>query len=350
MTFLNRIGAAGFCVIFAFGGSGILFADSPGEQTERVSNRKPKKQGYHDIVKKAAKSVVTVRTNTSSGSGFVIRPDGYILTNHHVIADATQIDVLFNDWRHFGARLIGSDSDSDVALLKIAAREIEVSKLGNSAELEPGEVVLAIGSPKGLLHTVTAGIVSALGRSEMLPGGPTYRNFIQTDAPINSGNSGGPLINSLGEVVGINTLKWSVVDVEGFGFAIPINQALSLSDQLIETGEIRRGRIGVVIEELTFRNRVGLRIPEGIYGVHVLEIEQGGPSDEAGLEMDDIIVRFNGDPVRSMGALQAAASCLPPGKEVKVTVIRGPKTLELPLTLGGNEEEEIEEKNEEKEE
>lgn len=317
---------------------------SPESPVSPVTEIRREKHGFHEIVKEASQSVVTVLTESGSGSGFVIRSNGYILTNEHVISKANTIEVQFSDMRSFRAQLVGSDKESDVALLKIAARELTTSKIGDSSALEPGETVIAIGSPKGFTHSVTSGIVSALGRSESIETTRKYRNYIQTDAAINSGNSGGPLLNSFGEVVGINTLKYVGLDqnAQGLSFSIPINQAMGLAEQLIETGKIRRGRIGVEVDLLTFRNRVGLRLPEGIHGVHVTKIEPDGPADIAGVLLDDVITRFNGDFVRSVGSLQASIGCQPPEKKVKIQVVRGNEFIDLEVILGSETDDEAE--------
>ena len=295
----------------------------------------PAKQGYHEMVRRVSPALVLVKTNTGLGSGFVFRSDGYILTNHHVIEGAAAIEVNFSDMRRFEARLVGADPESDVALLKITARDLPTVPVGDSSTLEPGEIVVAIGNPHGLTQTVTVGVVSALGRTEeSVASGPIYRSFIQTDAAINSGNSGGALINSIGEVIGINTMKRVSQGTEGVAFAIPINQAMGLANQLIETGEIRRARIGIVVEELSFENRTGLKLPDGAYGVNVVELASDGPGEQAGLLVDDVIFKFNGETIRSVGSLKAAAGCQPPGKTVELEVYRGPERRTISLTMG----------------
>ncbi|MFH1602815.1 MAG: Do family serine endopeptidase, partial [Pseudomonadota bacterium] len=229
--------------------------------------------------------------NRSLGSGFIISADGYILTNAHVVASADEINVRLIDKREFKAKVIGADKRTDLALIKVEATGLPVVKIGDPNKLKVGEWVLAIGSPFGFDNTVTAGIVSGKGRS--LPQ-ENFVPFIQTDAAVNPGNSGGPLFNLRGEVVGINSQIYSRTGgYMGISFAIPIDLALDVQNQLRTAGHVSRGRIGVVIQEVTkeLAESFGLAKPQGAL---VNAVEKGGPADKAGVEVSDIILKFDG--------------------------------------------------------
>ncbi len=279
----------------------------------------------------------------SLGSGFIINKEGYILTNYHVIENATEIIVtLSHKKKEYPAKVIGRDSKLDIALIKIEAEgELPTVVLGDSDRLEIGEWVIAIGNPFGLGGTVTAGIVSQKGR--IIGAGP-YDNFIQTDASINPGNSGGPLFNLRGEVVGINTAI--IAGGQGIGFAIPINMVKDVLLQLKEKGRVIRGWIGVSIQELTpeLARSFGL---EEVKGVLVASVNPDDPADKGGVKPGDVIVEFDGKPVEGVHDLPRIVAATPPGKRVKVKVIRDGKERILFLTVGKKKEEVEEEPVEE---
>ncbi len=267
----------------------------------------------------------------SLGSGFIITGDGYILTNSHVVSAADDITVKLNDKREYKARLIGFDRRTDVAVIKIDATDLPHVTIGNPDALRVGEWVLAIGSPFGFENTVTAGIVSAKGRS--LPQ-ENYVPFIQTDVAINPGNSGGPLFNMKGEVIGINSQIYSRTGgFMGLSFAIPINVAMDVADQLRTSGRVRRGRIGVVIQEVTreLAESFGLSKPQGAL---VNSVENGGPAAKAGIEASDVILKFNGIDVESSGDLPRIVGQTMPGSRVTVEVWRKGKTKKMTIVVG----------------
>jgi serine protease Do len=274
----------------------------------------------------------------SLGSGFIISADGYILTNAHVVEGADEITVRFTDKRDFKAKVIGSDKRTDVALIKIEASNLPVVKFGDPTKLKVGEWVVAIGSPFGFENTVTAGIVSAKGRS--LPA-ENFVPFIQTDVAINPGNSGGPLFNMRGEVVGVNSQIYSRTGgFMGLSFAIPIDLALDIQKQLREKGRVSRGRIGVVIQEVSrdLATSFGLDRPRGAL---VNSVEKGSPADKAGIEATDIITRFDGKQVEASGDLPRIVGSTRPGTKVDVEVWRKGATRSLSVTVGELQEERL---------
>jgi serine protease Do len=269
-------------------------------------------------------------SNRSLGSGFIISADGYLLTNAHVVDGADEITVRLTDKREFKAKVIGADKRTDVALIKIEASGLPVVKLGDPNKLKVGEWVLAIGSPFGFDNTVTAGIVSGKGRSlpqeNLVP-------FIQTDAAVNPGNSGGPLFNMRGEVVGINSQIYSRTGgYMGLSFAIPIDLALDVQNQLRSTGRVSRGRIGVVIQEVTkeLADSFGLAKPQGAL---VNAVEKGGPADKAGVEVSDIIIKFDGKAVASSSDLPRIVGATRPGSKVSLQVWRKGGAKDLTVTV-----------------
>lgn len=268
--------------------------------------------------------------HASLGSGFIISPDGYVLTNVHVVEEADEILVRTSDRREFLAELVGADEASDVALLKIEGVDLPVVRLAEQGELEVGEWVLAIGSPFGFEHSVTAGIVSAKGRS--LPS-ENYVPFIQTDVAINPGNSGGPLFNLAGEVVGINSQIYSRDGgFMGLSFAIPIEIAMSVAQQLRETGRVRRGWLGVLIQDLSrdLAESFGLSHP---HGALIAEIMPGSPAEAAGLRAGDIILSFNGESLPNSGKLPPLVGMAPVGSEAVLDVFRDRARYEIRLVL-----------------
>jgi serine protease Do len=268
---------------------------------------------------------------TSLGSGFIFSRDGYVVTNYHVVKSADEIIVRLSDRREFKAELVGVDAMSDLALLKIEADNLPTLKMGDSKKLKVGEWVLAIGSPFGFDYSATAGIVSAKGRS--LPN-ENYVPFIQTDVAINPGNSGGPLFNLDGEVIGINSQIYSQTGgFMGLSFAIPINVALDIIQQLKKTGHVSRGWLGVYIQEVTreLAESFGMRQPEGAL---VAQVMKDSPAQKGGLQVGDIILKFNGEPVIHSSDLPPVVGRTPIGDESLVEVIRGGKPLKLRITIG----------------
>jgi len=273
------------------------------------------------------------RFSLGQGSGFIISADGYILTNNHVVGQVDEVKVKLLNGREYDAKTVGTDPHTDIAVIKIDAQDLPKLSLGNSDTLEVGEWVLAMGNPFGLSHTLTAGIVSAKGRSEVNIA--DYRDFIQTDAAINMGNSGGPLVNLNGDVVGINTaiLGNRTGGSIGIGFAIPINLVKSISDQLIERGSVTRGYLGIVISDLTsdLARGFGLKVPEGVL---INEVSENSPADKAGLKHGDIIIELNGEPVKKMSPFRNKISLTPPDTKVKITVLRKNKKKTVTVKLG----------------
>jgi len=262
------------------------------------------------------------------GSGFIISADGFLLTNHHVVEGADEIYVTLTDKRELKGRLIGSDRRTDVALVKIEGTNLPSLKIGDPARLRVGEWVVAIGSPFGLDNTVTAGIVSAKGRDT-----GDYLPFIQTDVAVNPGNSGGPLLNMRGEVVGINSQIYSRTGgFMGISFAIPIDEAMRVADQLRGTGRVTRGRIGVGIAEVTKDVAEPLGLARAA-GALVRNVESGGPADKAGVEAGDIILRFNERPIERSTDLPRLVGGTKPGAEVPLSVWRKGAMVELTVTV-----------------
>jgi len=256
---------------------------------------------------------------TAQGSGFLISADGYILTNNHMVGEAERVEIELADGRKFTAQIKGADPESDVAVIKIDAKDLPYLELADSDALEVGEWVLAIGNPFGLSHTVTAGIVSAKGRSDV--GLATYEDFIQTDAAINFGNSGGPLLNLNGKVVGISTAIYGSFGNIGIGFAIPINMAKAVYPQLIESGTVERGFLGLVPQDLTLSmaEHFGLKNTKGVI---ISEITEGSAADTAGLKHNDVILEFDGKPVESEDEFRRRVAMLKPDTKVKIVVWR----------------------------
>jgi len=276
--------------------------------------------------------------NKSLGSGFIVSPDGYILTNAHVVDAADEVIVKFSDKREFKARVIGADKRTDVALIKIEASGLPSVRLGDPSKLRVGEWVVAIGSPFGFESTVTAGIVSAKGRS--LPQ-ENFVPFIQTDVAINPGNSGGPLFNMKGEVVGINSQIYSRSGgYQGIAFAIPIDVAMEVQSQLRASGKVQRGRIGVAIQEVTkeLADSFGLGKPQGAL---IASVEKGSPADKAGLEVGDVILRFNDKPVIQSSDLPRMVGNTKPGTKAGMQVWRNGASRDMSVTVGEMPDEQV---------
>lgn len=274
------------------------------------------------------------RQQRGAGSGFIISKDGLILTNNHVVEKADKITVTLSDNSEVEAELIGTDPQSDVALVKVNVEEdLPILPLGDSDALEVGEWVIAIGNPFGLSQTVTVGVVSATGRSRV--GINEYENFIQTDAAINPGNSGGPLLNIHGEVIGINSALYSRTGgYMGIGFAIPINMAKSIEDQLQKHGKVTRGWLGVGIQNVddTLAGYFGLDKAEGVL---ITEVYPDTPAEKAGIEREDIILELEGVPLKDSSDLRnRIAHTTTPGSDVSLRVLRDGKTMEISVTIG----------------
>jgi Do/DeqQ family serine protease len=266
------------------------------------------------------------------GSGVIVSPEGYLLTNHHVVEDANEIEVQLADGRQTRARLVGSDPETDIAVLKIELGELPVMALGDVRALQVGDAVLAIGNPFNVGQTVTAGIVSALDRSDA--GSSRFQNFIQTDAAINPGNSGGALVDASGALVGINTAIFSRSGGSlGIGFAVPVDTARQVMEQLLRDGKVRRGWIGVEPRDLTAELAESLNLPVR-QGVLITGVLQNGPAAQGGLRPGDVVVQVGERAVRNVGDLFAAVAALPPEQDTTLKVQRGAEALTLKIKVG----------------
>jgi serine protease DegQ len=320
---------------------------------------------YHDAVQRAAPSVVNISTSKeirssrhpllndplfrrffgsqlpedaaaqrafNLGSGVVVGAGGYVLTNHHVVDGADEIEVALHDGRKLLARVVGTDPDTDLAVLRVSADNLPAISFGSSDALRVGDVVLAIGNPFTLGHTVTGGIVSALGRSGL--GMTTFENFIQTDAAINPGNSGGALIDSGGNLVGINTLIISQTGASGgIGFAIPVSTAKMVLEQIIRTGAVTRGWIGVELRDVTPLDAASLQLGAQ-RGALIAVVQRGGPADKAGVRPGDVAVEVQGKPVADATAVLNAIAALAPGEQAKMKLKRRGQDVEATLNVG----------------
>lgn len=274
-------------------------------------------------VKKISPSVVNIEVRTrggrgGNGSGFIFTTNGYILTNSHVVHGAVRIEVALSDGRRFPADLVGDDPHTDIAVIRIAAEPLSPALLGNSQTIEPGQVAIALGSPLGFQTTVTTGVISALGRSLRSQSGRLIDNVIQTDAALNPGNSGGPLINSRGEVVGVNTAV--IVGAQGICFAVPINTAKFVAGEIIRRGRIRRASLGIAGQDLR----------EG-RGVVVVGLEPHTPAWKAGVAPGDVIVRYDGAPVAGIDDLHRLLTENHIGRETSLEVVRGRQRLDITI-------------------
>jgi len=273
------------------------------------------------------------RKESSLGSGFIINKDGYIITNDHVVRDAESIQVKLSNETIYDAKIVGSDQKSDIAVIKISAKEpLPVAVLGDSDKLQVGQWAIAIGNPFGLDRTVTVGVVSATGRSNM--GIETYENFIQTDASINPGNSGGPLLNVNGEVIGINTAI--VAAGQGIGFAIPVNMAKQIVEQLIKKGSVTRAWLGVAIQPVTedIAASFGLQKAKGAL---ISDVMAGSPAEKAGLKQGDILVTFDGKEIKDARQLQLAVAEAPIGKQLVAEIYRDGRLQKITVQLTSGE-------------
>ena len=272
------------------------------------------------------------RLESSLGSGVIINTKGFILTNNHVIDGAEQINVTLKDGRSADAKIVGADPEADLAVLKVDLPDLPVMTLGDSERLQVGDVVLAIGNPFGVGQTVTFGIVSATGRSQL--GINTFENFIQTDAAINPGNSGGALITATGELIGINTAIFSRSGgSQGIGFAIPTSLAKGSMEQIIEFGHVRRGWLGVEIQAITpeLAESFGLKDQHGAIIAGVL---RGGPADKAGLKPGDVLTEVNGTKVSDANEALNLIARMAPGESVKLRALRNSKSMEVKVEIG----------------
>lgn len=273
-----------------------------------------------------------VQARTALGSGFIVSPEGHIVTNNHVVDKASEIHVRFSDKTDVPAKLIGRDPSTDIAVLKIEARPgMAVATWGDSDKMEPGAWTIAIGSPFGLGGTVTVGVLSARARD--IQAG-SYDDFLQTDASINQGNSGGPLFNAGGEVIGVNTAIFSPVGVNvGIGFAVPSRTAQEVADQIIRTGKVERGYVGVRLQELTTGIAQALGRPD-TKGALVAAVEPGSPAEDAGIKTGDVITHIGNQTIEGPRALSRAVGGMKPGTRTPLTVVRDGKTQEITVAIG----------------
>src|SRR5262245_19011057 len=323
---------------------------------------------YADLVSKVAPAVVTIRSTERSrsaqqfpfmddpslrdffgdrlpqgqqqppqrvqgvGSGVIVNSEGYILTNHHVVDGALDLKVELTDNRTFTAKLVGSDPPSDLAVLKIDARDLPTLQLGDSDKVRVGDFVLAVGNPLGIGQTVTSGIVSAKGRTTGLSDG-SFEDFLQTDAAINRGNSGGALVNTTGELIGINSQILSPSGGSiGIGFAIPSNMAKAVRDQLMKTGKVRRGMLGVTIQSIDADMASSMELPAA-QGAIVTSVQSAGPAEKAGIKRGDVIVGINNHAVADSNALRNLVASIAPGTNVKVSALRDGKEQNFQVAL-----------------
>ncbi|MBS0337714.1 MAG: Do family serine endopeptidase [Proteobacteria bacterium] len=323
----------------------------------------PRAHSYNDAVRKATPSVVNIFTSkevraprnpllndplfrrffgdqfgdqpersSSLGSGVIVSPSGYILTNSHVVEAADEIEVLLADGRKLLAKQVGSDSESDLAVLRVESGQLPAITFGSSDALRVGDVVLAIGNPFGVGQTVTSGIVSALGRSQL--GINTFENFIQTDAAINPGNSGGALIDSAGNLVGINTAIYSRSGGSmGIGFAIPVSTAKQVMESIIKTGSVTRGWIGVEVQEITPALAESFKLKD-TRGTIIAGVLRNGPADKAGVKPGDVLVGIEGKPVTDPQNMLTLVAGLQPGSNARLKLRRGQEELEISVVVG----------------
>jgi len=270
--------------------------------------------------------------SSSLGSGVIVGTEGYILTNHHVVEAADEIEVAFNDGRQARARAVGTDPETDLAVLKVDLKSLPAITFGRLEQVNVGDVVLAIGNPFGVGQTVTMGIVSATGRSHL--GINTFENFIQTDAAINPGNSGGALIDSGGNLVGINTAIYSRNGTSmGIGFAIPVSIARQVMDQIIATGSVTRGWIGVEVQDITAELAESFKL-SNTHGVLIAGIVRGGPADRAGVKPGDILIEVDGKPILDSSAMLNLVAAALPGKAATLKIMRNGAPVTVKLTVG----------------
>jgi serine protease Do len=367
---------AGLVVVFGLlvGGSrhGVLLADGPGLQGSDIDLLAKINQAYARIAETVTPSIVNIQTTQvikvqqspffsdpffrqffgqmpgmgipreqrehALGSGVIVSPDGYVVTNNHVIAHATEIEVMLQDRRTFKGKVIGADPQTDVAVLKLDAKGLPAATWGDSSKLEPGDVVMAFGNPFGLNFTVTRGIVSAVGRSGL--GIESYEDFIQTDAAINPGNSGGALVDVHGKVIGINTAILSTTSgpggeggFNGVGFAIPSNVVKRVMESLIKTGKVERGYLGVEVTDLSRALAEQFKVPD-VSGALINDVTPNSPAGKAGLKAGDVVRTLDGKRVDSKDALTFMVASSAPGSEVSLGILRDGKPMTVKVTLG----------------
>jgi serine protease Do len=297
---------------------------------------------FRDAARDVAPSVVSInavdtnsfpRGRNGQGTGFVVCTDGYIVTNNHVVSGAEELTVSFADDRKLDATLVGSDPDTDLAVIKVEADDLEPVRFGDSDTLEIGEWVIAVGSPFGLEQTVTAGIVSATGRSQI--GLAAYESYIQTDAAINPGNSGGPLVNLDGEVIGVNTaISSRGGGNDGVGFAIPTAMVSTVLDAIVDDGHVTRGWLGVSIQPLTDELARSFGLDTDASGVLLADVLADGPAESAGLLAGDVVTNIEGEPMDDTNELRMAVAAGEPGDDLTLEIVRDGKTQEVDVTLG----------------
>jgi S1-C subfamily serine protease len=284
----------------------------------------------HQRLRRRGAHALPIPEVRGNGSGFIFTPDGFILTNSHVVHDASEIEITLLDNRRFQAVLVGDDPDTDLAVVRISAPNLVAVQFGDSHKLRVGQLVIAVGSPYGLQYTVTAGVVSALGRSLRATSGRLIDNIIQTDAALNPGNSGGPLVTAHGKVIGVSTAV--IMAAQGICFAIPGNTAKFVAGLLIRDGRIRRGYIGIAGQNIPLHRRVVRfhNLPtEG--GVLITMIEPNSPAQRAGLREGDVIVAYNGQPIASIDDLHRLLTQQPAGVQASITVIRRTEKLNFDI-------------------
>jgi len=266
------------------------------------------------------------------GSGVIVSDQGYILTNHHVVESVDQIEVALADSRKVAARVVGTDPDTDLAVLKVDLQKLPAIAFARADQVRVGDFVLAIGNPFGIGQTVTLGIVSGLGRSHL--GITTYENFIQTDAAINPGNSGGALVDSAGNLIGINTAIYSQTGGSmGIGYAIPVSTARQVMDQIIQKGSVTRGWVGVGVQEVTREIAESFKLPS-TGGVLITQVERGGPADKGGVKLGDVLLAVNGKPVADSTDMLNSIAALSPGAVAKLRLLRERAETEVTVTIG----------------
>lgn len=280
------------------------------------------------VARQVTPSVVSVSTGRGSGSGVIIRRDGVILTNAHVVGRSTRVEVRLADGRTFTAAVLGRDPSVDVAVIRIPATDLPAAPTGDSDRLEVGQMAVAIGNPLGLERTVTRGVVSAVNRD---PRGVPLGDLIQTDAAINPGNSGGPLVDSSGRLIGINTAV--LAGATGLGFAVPINLANDVADQILTTGRVRRTYLGISYADIEPEMAAQFNLPVRD-GIIVAMVVRGSPAEQAGIQPRDIIVAFDGERISRGGDLRRLLRNRRPGQRVTLTVLRGLGRISVPVTLG----------------
>ncbi len=292
------------------------------DSTELSEHNRILKEMFGDsAVKNTSEPFSSSDTGYSFGSGFIINQDGFILTNYHVLKDATEVQVTTADKQIFKAAIIGSDPKTDIGLIKIDGKNLPTVKLGDSDTIKTGQWVLAFGSPYEFIQSVTAGIISATGRNTL--GISDYEDYIQTDAAINPGNSGGPLINTSGEAIGINTAFLTQTGgYMGIGFAIPINIARTISEQLLENGSVTRAWLGIAMQDSNRDELAAQNLPATIQAASILEVKENSPAKQAGLQEKDIITRISGIPVKGAADLRNRIALNTPGAEVVIEFYR----------------------------